>query len=1024
MADNVKTITVKVQTVIGKAITDVNKFADAVKKANDARIDSRNVRAIDKVGDSAEKSTKKIEALGTATSKLKTLIAGAFTAKAIFDFGKAAVTASGQVELLRKGLEFTLGKTDTTRLIKGIQAIGEASAYDTNQLIPMSRAWINMGESADQAMGRIQKLVDLGSAFGLTTDQIEHANLALSQMAASGKINAQDMMQLTNAGIPSWKMLADAMGMSVSQVKELSEQGKLTGDAINALWNTFEEKTRGASTTLADSLMGQTSNIEEAIANSMAVVGDIIREAFDIKGILTEVGEFVEDVKGHLMSIKEAAESIGMKQAILNEISSINPAVGAMASALVSAFNSIKNVISNNIGLIKNLIAAILLVKGTVVVVTGLVAAFTAVSGAISALTVSISIFKAMQAGILAVTTAVKLMTVAMNFNPVILAISLVCAALVMLYTHWDDVKKIVESAVNKIKEVVADALGFVVDFLENRLVKGVKTVGDAFVDFAGMILPKWASDSLGVISDMVDKACALLKSLADYARNVMNGFRNAVALSRSAAKQQELEPEERSQAAKNAVAYLNEPATPQKPSGGTSTSSSKGGGGGGGSKALSEEEKAIESLIKKYSDADKALKKVIASEIEMARIGLSMMPENARATEEVQVKLRALKAAHDEVIDGYMKELDIADKISDPTTRDSVIKGIEKQIEAENRLNEAKMKQAAFEGNLKTNREETQTLLDSVFGTSDEYERKIQDIQKGISRIFETADYAKASGTVGEYSQEDKDMIAKILEMTPEALQAELDAKNEQLDAFVERNKERIAAGAKALVESEQTAQAWANNTVRYATMVGDAMSDAMMDFITGAKSGKEALKDFVASMLRNAAQLLTRWLSLFAIFSIVGDPTLAARNASAAVFGTNGGTVQLHKSPMSSKGIGVGYYSANGGFITGAGTATSDSIPAMLSNGEYVIRASAVRNIGVPTLNALNTGRYHFADGGYVGGKKLEPSGTVGGNLTLQVNALDASDFDSFLNLRGGAERIQNMLQEAERRFAFNMG
>ena len=59
----------------------------------------------------------------------------------------------------------------------------------------------------------------------------------------------------------------------------------------------------------------------------------------------------------------------------------------------------------------------------------------------------------------------------------------------------------------------------------------------------------------------------------------------------------------------------------------------------------------------------------------------------------------------------------------------------------------------------------------------------------------------------------------------------------------------------------------------------------------------------------------------------------------------------------------------------------------------------------------------------GGYVGGQKLEPSGTIS-NLTLQVNALDASDFDSFLNLRGGAERIQNMLQEAERRFAFNMG
>ena len=58
-----------------------------------------------------------------------------------------------------------------------------------------------------------------------------------------------------------------------------------------------------------------------------------------------------------------------------------------------------------------------------------------------------------------------------------------------------------------------------------------------------------------------------------------------------------------------------------------------------------------------------------------------------------------------------------------------------------------------------------------------------------------------------------------------------------------------------------------------------------------------------------------------------------------------------------------------ATGGYITGPGTATSDSIPAMLSNGEYVISADAVRKIGVPTLNAINTGAVtRFAQGGYV--------------------------------------------------------
>lgn len=1010
MADTTKKITVEVKAVVDNAVAKINKYVEAVNKAQRAKIDDTSSSAVRKVGNEAEKSAKKINALQSQMVKLKAAVAGAFTVSAILGIGQAALKASANVELLRKGLEFQIGKDDTKKLIRGIQAIGEASAYDTNQLIPMSRAWINMGENAEQAMSRVQRLVDLGSAFGLTADQIEHANLALSQMAAAGKINAQDMMQLTNANIPAWKMLADAMHMSVTEVRELASQGKLTGEAIEALWGAFSEKTQGAATSLASSLMGQTSNIEEAIANSMAVVGDIIREAFDISGILTDVGEVVEGVRAHLMNIKEAAENIGMKQAILNEISSISPAVGFVATALVNAFTTMKTVISENIGVIKTFVAAILLVKGAMVAVTALTAAFGVLKTALTALNTASAIFTMMQTGIIGVKTAFLALTAAMNVNPIILALTLVSAALVTLYNHWDEVRAMVESAMNTIRDIVADVCG-VVARLFDGMSKGVVNVGNAFLDMARSVLPDWASSALDTIADMVNKASAMLKSLADFARDVMNSVSNAAALSRSAANQ-EIEPEQRVKG----NAYIDVPTKPKvsAATAGGGGGGSKGKGGGGGSKAISEEERAIEALIKKYSDADKMLRNVIKSEIEMANVSLSMLPQSARAEEEVQVKLMSIKAAHDEVMDGYMKELDIAGKISDPTVRDNVIKGIEKQIEAENKLTDAKMRQATFEGNLKTNREETTTLLDRVFGTDDEYERKIRDIQDGVARIFETADYAKASGQVGDYTQ-DMDLLSKILQLSPDALQAELEAKNETLDAFVERNKERIAEGAKALTESEKNAKTWSDNTVRYATMVGDSMSDAMMSWITGAKSGKEALSDFVSGILKAAAQLLTRWLSLFAIFSIVGEPRLAARNASAAVFGAYDGKVNLSRDGH-----------AMGGYITGAGTGTSDSIPAMLSNGEYVVRAAAVRRIGVPTLSAINRG--HFATGGlvgggYVGGKKLEPSAPMN-NLTLQVNALDASDFDDFLSLRGGGERIQNMLYEAQRRFEYSMG
>ncbi len=55
-----------------------------------------------------------------------------------------------------------------------------------------------------------------------------------------------------------------------------------------------------------------------------------------------------------------------------------------------------------------------------------------------------------------------------------------------------------------------------------------------------------------------------------------------------------------------------------------------------------------------------------------------------------------------------------------------------------------------------------------------------------------------------------------------------------------------------------------------------------------------------------------------------------------------------------------------ARGGMIRGAGTSTSDSISARLSDGEYVVNAAAVRNVGVDTLDDINA--MGFAYGGRV--------------------------------------------------------
>ncbi len=92
------------------------------------------------------------------------------------------------------------------------------------------------------------------------------------------------------------------------------------------------------------------------------------------------------------------------------------------------------------------------------------------------------------------------------------------------------------------------------------------------------------------------------------------------------------------------------------------------------------------------------------------------------------------------------------------------------------------------------------------------------------------------------------------------------------------------------------------------------------------------------------------------FVVNKVINDALIDNFNAIAEKFGTE--KIKRLSLPF-----------REGGYVSGPGTATSDSINARLSNGEYVIKASAVNRIGVKNLNALNNGLPGFAEGGLFG-------------------------------------------------------
>ena len=110
-----------------------------------------------------------------------------------------------------------------------------------------------------------------------------------------------------------------------------------------------------------------------------------------------------------------------------------------------------------------------------------------------------------------------------------------------------------------------------------------------------------------------------------------------------------------------------------------------------------------------------------------------------------------------------------------------------------------------------------------------------------------------------------------------------------------------------------------------------------------------------------------------------------------------------------------------AGGGLVSGPGSATSDSIPARLSAGEYVVRAAAVRQVGVAFLDSLNGlsagprfkgGELAFAAGGLVPEVKVPPAQPQMNQAVRIVNAVDPGMTHDHLQSPAGEKVIVNII------------
>lgn len=214
-------------------------------------------------------------------------------------------------------------------------------------------------------------------------------------------------------------------------------------------------------------------------------------------------------------------------------------------------------------------------------------------------------------------------------------------------------------------------------------------------------------------------------------------------------------------------------------------------------------------------------------------------------------------------------------------------------------------------------------------------------------------------------YAEESKNYYIQCKDLMAEKDKAFRDNSIEALRAMLT---EENAARLNAYNTQQSAMQRFYENWLEINKTVKDRLTDVVLasqshfenfftNVMTGAKSFGHAMLDLVNNILKEIMSSIAKMMASRIVNSFL-------RMIDRWFPGGGGSGLD----PMA---ITAAPRVATGGYISGPGSGTSDSVPAWLSNGEFVLSAAAVSRLGVPFLNALNRGQApHFAEGGYVGG------------------------------------------------------
>lgn len=196
-----------------------------------------------------------------------------------------------------------------------LQSFAAKTPFEFPDLVSSSQKLLAMGFAAKDVIPTMTAIGDAVAGLGGGADVLNNVTRALGQIQAKGKASAQEMLQLSEAGIPAWKMLADAIGKSIPEAMKLVEKGAIDSKTtIDAVVSGMNKRFGGMMEKQSHSFAGLLSTIKDTF-NILS--GTVLRPFFEmaVKGMQRFV-DFLPRIQEHVNTFM-AAKGFGAKLNII-----------------------------------------------------------------------------------------------------------------------------------------------------------------------------------------------------------------------------------------------------------------------------------------------------------------------------------------------------------------------------------------------------------------------------------------------------------------------------------------------------------------------------------------------------------------------------------------------------------------------------------------------------------------------------------------------------------------------------------